>query len=134
MTAYVRLPLVDKRSRPVAELRAHPQAQPKESLQRWLQQLQAISAATLSRQTCITVALLAVLVSSALTVVYANHLNRSLFIDLKALQKQRDYYQVEWSQLLLEQSAWGALSRVETLAASDLALKVPDPQDVVIIK
>ncbi len=134
MTAYVRLPLIDKRSRPVAELRAHPQAQPKESLQRWLQQLQAISAATFSRQTCITVALLAVLVSSALTVVYANHLNRSLFIDLKALQKQRDYYQVEWSQLLLEQSAWGALSRVETLAASDLALKVPDPQDVVIIK
>ncbi len=134
MTAYVRLPLIDKRSRPVAELRANPQTQPKESLQRWFQQLRAISAATFSRQVCITVALLGVLVSSALTVVYANHLNRSLFIDLKSLQTQRDYYQVEWSQLLLEQSAWGALSRVETLAASDLQLKVPDPQDVVIVR
>lgn len=130
MTAYVRVPLVDKRSRPVAELKA----QPKAAMLRWLPQVQAFAQAAVSRQLLITVVLLAALVSSALAVVYANHLNRSLFIELQSLQTQRDAYQIEWSQLLLEQSAWSALSRIEKLAASDLALKVPDPQDVVIVK
>ena len=134
MTAYVRVPLVDRRTRPVAELRQQPQLQPKENLQRWFVQLRAITQATFSRQACVTVGLVAVLVCSALTVVYASHLNRTLFIDLQKLQKQRDLYQIEWSQLLLEQSAWSALSRVEGLAASDLQMKVPDPQDVVMVK
>jgi len=130
MTAYVRVPLIDKRSRPVAEL----SAQPKAAMQRWLPQVQAFAQAAVNRQLLITVVLLAALVSSALAVVYANHLNRSLFIELQSLQAQRDAYQIEWSQLLLEQSAWSALSRVEKLAASDLAMKVPDPQDVVIVR
>ena len=132
MTAYVRVPVVDRRTRPVAELR--PQTQPKENIQRWLLQVHAIARATFSKQVWVTVALLAVLVCSALTVVYANHLNRTLFIELQTLQKQRDNYQIEWSQLLLEQSAWSALSRVETMAASELEMKVPDPQDVVMVR
>lgn len=130
MTAYVRVPLTEKRSRPVAEL----DTQPKAVLLQWKSYFQSLSQAVVNRQLVVTVALLAALVCSALAVVYANHLNRSLFIELQSLQAQRDAYQIEWSQLLLEQSAWSALSRVEKLAASDLGMKVPDPQDVVIVK
>src|SRR5690554_7051645 len=96
MTAYVRLPLVDKRSRPVAELSARPKA----AMQRWLPQVQALAQVMVNRQLLVTMVLLAALVSSALAVVYANHLNRSLFIELQTLQAQRDAYQIEWSQLL----------------------------------
>src|SRR5690606_34959593 len=130
MTAYVRVPIVDKRSRPVDDVKATPRA----GRPRSAPQVQALPQAAASRQRLITVVSLAALVSSALAVVYANHLNRPLFIELQSLQTQRDAYQIEWSQLLLEQSAWSALSRVEKLAASELAMKVPDPKDVVIVR
>src|SRR5690606_40822982 len=129
MTAYVRVPLVDKRSRPVAELKA----QPKAAMLRWLPQVQAFAQAAVSRQLLITVVLLAALVSSALAVVYANDLNRSLFIELQSLQTQRDVYQFEWYQLLLEKSALSVFIWYVEFDVSELAIYVLYIKDVVIV-
>src|SRR5690554_1945702 len=50
----------------------------------------------------ITLALVLVLTASAIGVVISSHQNRELFNTLSGLQEQRDGYQREWSQLLLE--------------------------------
>jgi len=66
--------------------------------------------------------------------VYSAHITRQLFEELTQLQSWRDAYEMEWSQLLLEQSAWSAHGRIEHVAISKLGMKVPDAQDIVIIK
>ena len=76
-----------------------------------------------------------VLVSLGLVagVVVSAHENRELFNTLSQLQSERDRYQSEWSQLLLEQSALSAHGRVEKLAAERFGMVVPGRQDIVLV-
>ena len=75
-----------------------------------------------------------VLIASAVGVIYASHLNRQLFTELAILQSQRDAYEMEWTQLLLEQSAWSAHGRIEHVAITKLEMKVPEASDIVVVK
>ena len=77
--------------------------------------------------------LLATLVS-ALGVVYAKHENRKLFIELQALQAERDAMNVEWGQLQLEQSTQATHARVDAEARGRLGMQPPDPKAIVIIR
>ncbi|PSF14990.1 cell division protein FtsL [Marinobacter shengliensis] len=81
----------------------------------------------------VTLALVAVLTLSSIGVVVSAHENRELFNTLSGLQQQRDAYQREWSQLLLEQSALSAHGRVEHLAAERFNMVVPGRQDIVLV-
>lgn len=81
----------------------------------------------------VTLALVAVMTVSAVGVVVSAHENRELFNTLSGLQGQRDAYQREWSQLLLEQSALSNHGRVEKLAAERFGMVVPDRQDIVLV-
>jgi len=81
----------------------------------------------------ISTVLVLVLVASSIGVVVSAHENRELFNTLSHLQAARDRYQQEWSQLLLEQSALSAHSRVETLASSRFGMIVPRRQDIVLV-
>ncbi|MBB5322655.1 cell division protein FtsL [Marinobacter oulmenensis] len=81
----------------------------------------------------VTLALVLVLAASAIGVVASAHQNRDLFNSLTALQEQRDAYQREWSQLLLEQSALSAHGRVEKLAAERFGMVVPGREDIVLV-
>lgn len=81
----------------------------------------------------ITFGLVVLLAASAIGVVYASHANRVLFNDLGNLQVERDSYQREWSQLLLEQSALSAQSRIEQLATREFEMAVPGRDDIVIV-
>lgn len=81
----------------------------------------------------VTLALVGVLTLSAIGVVVSAHENRELFNTLSGLQQQRDAYQREWSQLLLEQSALSAHGRVEHLAAERFSMVVPGRQDIVLV-
>jgi cell division protein FtsL len=79
--------------------------------------------------------LLAILVIiSAVSVIYAKHLNRNEFIQLQQLEKQRDLLNEEWGRLLLEQSTWGSPSRVEQQVRSRLDMIVPKADMTVVIK
>jgi cell division protein FtsL len=79
--------------------------------------------------------LLALLVIiSAVSVIYAKHLNRNEFIQLQQLEKQRDLLNEEWGRLLLEESTWGSPSRVEQQARSRLDMIVPKADMTVVIK
>jgi len=67
---------------------------------------------------------------SAVAAVYAKHESRKLFIELQALNAERDRLAVEWGQLQIEQSAWSTHARVEQLARDDMNLRPPAPDQV----
>lgn len=49
------------------------------------------------------------------------------------LLNQKNAMQVEWGQLLLEQSTWGSYNRVEQLAGDKLKMRVPSPSEIVMV-
>ncbi|MEC7376189.1 MAG: cell division protein FtsL [Pseudomonadota bacterium] len=89
--------------------------------------------ATRQGRMLVTLALVGVLLASSIGVVVSAHDNRDLFNTLSQLQAERDRYQSEWSQLLLEQSALSAHGRVEKLAAERFGMVVPERQDIVLV-
>lgn len=89
--------------------------------------------ATRQKNVLVSLALVTLLVASSIGVVVSAHENRGLFNTLSHLQAERDRYQSEWSQLLLEQSALSAHGRVENLAAQRFGMVVPGRQDIVLV-
>lgn len=75
--------------------------------------------------------LLAVLLS-AFAVIDARHENRVLFAQLQQLRQQRDALNVEWGQLLLEQSTWSTHARIEQMATQKLDMVVPEHVEIVV--
>lgn len=77
--------------------------------------------------------LLVVAMGSALAVVELTHQNRQLTIAQDKLLQQRDAFEVEWRNLLIEQRALSEHSRVEELAQQQLQMTRPiGPQDIVV--
>ncbi|MGB5261210.1 MAG: cell division protein FtsL [Gammaproteobacteria bacterium] len=66
--------------------------------------------------------LLALLLVSALAVVYAKHQGRKLFVELQALREARDSMDIEWGQLQLEQSTLTTQGQVERAARERLGM------------
>lgn len=79
-------------------------------------------------------ALLAAATLTALGVVYTTYTSRHLLNSLQDLEKQRNRLQVEWGQLLLEQSSLVAQGKVEDTAVAQLGMEVPDMNKVVVFK
>lgn len=76
---------------------------------------------------------MAVLVS-ALGVVYTKHQSRKLFVEMQTLNAQRDELGVEWGRLLLEQGTLATPTRVEQIARDRVGMKVPEADQIKIIK
>lgn len=72
--------------------------------------------------------------SSALALVYAKHNKRNLFIELQALQTQRDELNVEWGRLQLEQSTFATHSYIEDTARRELQMELPTQDKTVMVK
>lgn len=79
------------------------------------------------------VVLWALLLASALGVIWTKHQARNLFIQLQALAAERDALDIEWGQLKLEQSAWSTHGRVEQTARVNLQMVIPRPNEVQIL-
>jgi len=71
---------------------------------------------------------------SALGVVYSRHESRKLFVELRQLQAIRDDMNIEWGRLQLEEGTWSAHGRLEGIARARLEMRMPRPDDVVIIR
>lgn len=88
----------------------------------------------ISREVMLLIVMPTVLVvGSALGVIYSSYKARQLVAEFQQLQDQRNAYQEEWGQLLLEQSTLGAFSRVEQLAGKELKMAVPSPEQTVMV-
>ncbi|TVP56041.1 MAG: cell division protein FtsL [Halomonadaceae bacterium] len=106
----------------------------KEVLGQGLRISRRVFAGLWQRDLLITLTLVAILLVSALAVSHAAYLNRALFSDLSNLHLQRDAYQRQWSQLLLEQSAFSAHSHVEREAVNSLQMRVPDRDNIIVVR
>lgn len=70
---------------------------------------------------------------SALGVVLTTFNGRHLLNDLQKMEQQRNNLQVEWGQLLLEQSSLVTQGKVEDMAISQLDMEVPSMEHVVVL-
>jgi cell division protein FtsL len=78
--------------------------------------------------------LLAVLMMSALAVIYSKNYSRSVFIEIERHERALDQYEVEWEQMRLELSTYAKQSRVETIAKERLKLITPLRENIIYIK
>jgi len=75
-----------------------------------------------------------VCVMSALALVYTKHESRKLFIELGALNSERDKLNIEWGQLQIEQSTWATHARIEKVASESLLLTRPQAAEIFVIE
>ena len=76
---------------------------------------------------------LALIVVSALSVITTQHHARKLFNDLESEQNTAKKLDEEFTQLQLEQGTWATNKRVESVAARQLGMRLPDPSNTVIV-
>lgn len=76
-------------------------------------------------RTLLALALLAVLVACALSLVTSRHQARRLFVELERAQADARGFETEYGQLQLEQSTWGMPARVEKIAREQLKMQLP---------
>lgn len=77
--------------------------------------------------------LLAIVIVCALGTVAAQHRARTLFVELQKEHGAARQLEEEWGQLQLEQSTWAMHSRIESVAASRLHMRVPPTQRIEMI-
>ena len=80
------------------------------------------------------VLLLALVMMSALTVVYVKYDARLMFNQLQQELREQDRLGVEWSRLQLEQNTWASNNRIEKLARTTLNLQAPKPEQIIYMK
>lgn len=78
--------------------------------------------------------LTALLVMSAIAVVYAKHQSRLLFGELQSLEAERDRMNTEWGQLQLEQSTLTTHGQVERAARNRLDMRIPNADQVMMVR
>lgn len=93
-----------------------------------------LSAEGIVRPVFVVAVLVVVIVCSALAVTYSAFQYRLLFNQQQILITQWDDFQVEWGQLLLEQSALGTNNRVEQIARQQLDMMTPQPAMVEMVQ
>lgn len=93
-----------------------------------------VSRSALYRPLVILLVLTIAILVSALSVIKAAYDYRRLFNDHQILVHQWDELQIEWGQLLLEQSTWGGHGRIENEAESRLQMRVPKVEETEIIR
>ena len=77
--------------------------------------------------------LFAVLITTALATITAQHKSRKLYFELQQQQDAANQYEVEWGQLQLEHSTWAMHSRIEDIAEKRLDMQVPDDKRIQVV-
>lgn len=78
--------------------------------------------------------LVAMLMLSAIAVIYSKYQSRLIFIEIQNKEKQLDDYEVEWGRLQLELTTLTEENRVEIEARNRLLLTLPQQNKIIYIK
>lgn len=70
----------------------------------------------------------------ALSLVYTRVTTRSLYLELQALQQQRDDYNVEWGRLLLQEARYAEPRYIEKVARQKLGMIFPLREQISVIR
>jgi cell division protein FtsL len=73
-------------------------------------------------------------VATALGVALVSHICRQQYAELTAMERAANQMDVDYGRYLLEQSAWGSLQRIETMAAQKLNMRSPQPEEILMVK
>ena len=73
------------------------------------------------------------MLAAGLSVVATTHENRFAFNELQVLRDQANGLEVEWGQLLIEQSTFGVEGRIEQKAFGQLHMEVPDIAKIIMV-
>ena len=87
-----------------------------------------------SARMTIVLVLLTLLVVSGVSVIYITFKNRYLLNELQQLKNARNELQVQWGQLLIEQSTFSLEGRIERKAIDELQMEVPDFSEIVMVR
>ena len=71
---------------------------------------------------------------TATGVVYSTYESRELLNELQQKERTRNQLQVEWGQLLLEQSSLVSQGRIEERAVNELGMEIPAFESVIVVK
>ncbi len=77
--------------------------------------------------------MLALVLSSGLSVVLTTHENRFAFNELQELREQANKMELEWGQLLIEQSTFGVEGKIEQKAVEQLQMHVPELSKIIMV-
>jgi len=78
--------------------------------------------------------LFAVLLVSALAVIYSKYYSRLIFIEIQQQEKALDQYEIEWGQMQLELTMLAEQNRVERVALEQLKLVMPLREKIIYLK
>jgi cell division protein FtsL len=78
--------------------------------------------------------LLLLIVVCSLKVVHTRHTARGLSAQIGRLDKNNRQLEIEYTQLLLEQSTWTAQGRIERLATEKLHMKHPELNQIIVLE
>ena len=81
----------------------------------------------------VIIGLLGALLASGLAVVRTTHQNRFAFNELQELRELANQLEIQWGQLLIEQSTFGVEGRVEQKAREQLDMQVPDLSQIIMV-
>lgn len=70
----------------------------------------------------------------ALSLVYTRITTRSLYLQLQALQQQRDDFNVEWGRLLLQEARYAEPRYIEKVARQKLGMVFPVREKISVIQ
>ena len=76
----------------------------------------------------------AVLLLSALTVIYSKYYSRLMFIEIQKQERALDQYEVEWGQMELELTMLAEQNRLEIVAQKELKLMMPLREKIIYLK
>ncbi|SEG70830.1 cell division protein FtsL [Marinobacterium lutimaris] len=93
-----------------------------------------LGAAELAKPAAMLLLAILLVIGSAMLVIYSAYEYRRLFNQHQVLSSQGEDLQVEWGQLLLEESAWSSNNRIETLADKKLQMTSPERKNIEIVR
>jgi len=71
---------------------------------------------------------------SAIAVVGSSHKSRTVFYELQEQRQLHNELEVQWGQLLIEQSTFGTEGRIERRAVDELDMRQPDWSGIVMVR
>ncbi len=82
----------------------------------------------------LTIVLILAISISSFGVIYSSHNSRQSFIAWQDLLKQAQAYEVEWGQLLIEQSTEASYTHLEKKAVNKLNMVAPSTKQIVVVR
>lgn len=70
---------------------------------------------------------------TSISIVYTRHQHRIEYVKFVAAVDTRDALNIEWNQLLVEESLWSFPHRVEKDATRSLSMMMPKAKDIIVL-